>query len=255
MEKRDLVKILEQVKSGDLKIDDAVLKFQEEPFTDIEFAKIDNHRGIRNGNSEVIYGAGKTADEIIAIVKAMEGNGDKCILITRLDKEKAEAVARECEISYNERGRIAVHGQIPEADGNGRVLIMCAGTSDIPVCEEARVTLEVLGNRTESLYDVGVAGLERLLSRLDTIMKADIIIAIAGMEGALPTIVNSLVDCPVIAVPTSVGYGTSLEGFSALLTMLNSCSSGMAVQNIDNGFGAACFASRINHLKVQEELE
>lgn len=253
MEKRDLVKILEEVKSGALNIDDALLKFKEEPFTDIEFAKIDNHRGIRNGNSEVIYGAGKTADEIIAILKAMERNGDKCVLITRLDKEKADAVTKECKISYNERGQIAVMGQFPEADGNGKVLIVCAGTSDIPICEEARITLKAFGNKTESLYDVGVAGLERLLKSLDIIMKADIIIAVAGMEGALPTIVNGLVDCPVIAVPTSVGYGTSLGGFSALFTMLNSCSSGMAVQNIDNGFGAACLASRINHINLKKE--
>lgn len=249
MEKRDLIEILSKVKAQEMDIEEALLKFKLEPFSDIDIAKVDHHRGIRNGNCEVIYGEGKTAGEISQILENMKEHGEKCILITRLSKEKAEVIKKEFSLTYNEVGRIGYVGQIPKADGNRKVLILCAGTSDINVCEEAAVTAEVLGNKVERLYDVGVAGLERLLFNLENIMKADIIIAVAGMEGALPTIVNGLVDCPVIAVPTSVGYGASFKGLSALLTMLNSCSSGMAVQNIDNGFGAAVFASRINHMK------
>ena len=249
MEKRDLINILSKVKNHEMDVDEAVLKFKLEPFSDIDIAKIDHHRGIRNGNCEVIYGEGKSAEDICAILKNMQDHEEKCVLITRLSSDKAEIIKQSYSLNYNELGRIGYVGKTPEPDGNGRVLVLCAGTSDISVCEEAAVTAEVLGNKVERLYDVGVAGLERLLMNLENIMRADIIIAVAGMEGALPTIVNGLVDCPVIAVPTSVGYGVSFEGVSALLTMLNSCSSGMAVQNIDNGFGAAVFASRINHMK------
>ena len=196
----------------------------------------------------MIYGAGKTADEIVKIVKSLETHGQKSVLITRLDKEKADAVGRHVDLAYNERAGLGTVGPRPEPDGIGRIVVATGGTSDIPVAEEAAYTAEMLGNDVLRLYDVGVAGLHRLMSHIDELMSASVIIAIAGMEGALASVIGGLVSCPVIAVPTSVGYGASFGGLAALLSMLNSCASGTAVVNIDNGFGAGFLASRINHM-------
>ena len=224
---------------------------------DIGYASFDSHRSILQGNTEVIYGAGKTAEQIIGIVRTMLLNDEKHILITRLDDEKAKALANEsdlCDVTkYYPEARLAVVGGFKPCDTEGYIAVVTAGTSDIPVAEEAALTAEYLGNEVERLYDVGVAGIHRLLASKESLMKASVVIAIAGMEGALASVVGGLVDCPVIAVPTSVGYGAAFEGLSALLSMLNSCASGVAVVNIDNGFGAGYMASRINHMRVRNE--
>lgn len=245
----DIRKLLEGVKDGSIAVEDAVLQLRKAPFEDIGYAKVDTHRKLRQGASEVIYGAGKTAEQIIGIVDAMKRNGQDTILVTRVDKDKADLILNAYDMEYNEDGRIGVIGKIPEPDGLGTILIATGGTSDIPVAEEAAITAEALGNRVKRVYDVGVAGLHRTLSNLDVIMSASVIIAIAGMEGALASVIGGLVDRPVIAVPTSVGYGASFEGLSALLSMLNSCASGVSVVNIDNGFGAGYMASMINHMR------
>ena len=186
-------------------------------------------------------------------------NNQKTILITRLDEKKAEAVKKEIEplapFAYHNDARIAIVGELPAADGLGKIVVATGGTSDIPVAEEAALTAQALGNEVVRLYDVGVAGLHRLLSHLDEIMTAKVIIAIAGMEGALASVIGGLADCPVIAVPTSVGYGAAFEGLTALLSMLNSCASGVSVVNIDNGFGAGYQASMINHIAFPEPVE
>lgn len=245
----DIRKILENVQNGSLSVDDALLSLKKEPFEDIGYAKVDMHRKIRQGAAEVIYGAGKTPEQIIGIVKTMQTAGQETILITRMSEEAAAIVGSEVELDYRKMARCGVVGPIPEPDGIGRIVIATGGTSDIPVAEEAAVTAEVLGNEVLRLYDVGVAGLHRTLAHLDDIMSASVLIAIAGMEGALASVLGGLADCPVIAVPTSVGYGASFGGISALLSMLNSCASGVSVVNIDNGFGAGYLASRINHPK------
>ena len=245
----DIRKILENVQNGSLSVDDALLSLKKEPFEDIGYAKVDLHRKIRQRAAEVIYGAGKTPEQIIGIVKTMQAAGQETILITRMSEEAAAIVGSEVELDYRKMARCGVVGPIPEPDGIGRIVIATGGTSDIPVAEEAAVTAEVLGNEVLRLYDVGVAGLHRTLAHLDDIMSASVLIAIAGMEGALASVLGGLADCPVIAVPTSVGYGASFGGISALLSMLNSCASGVSVVNIDNGFGAGFLASRINHLK------
>ena len=244
----DIRQLLEDVQSGAVSIDEALLKIKTEPYEDLGFAKVDLHRKVRQGCAEVIYGAGKTADEIVKIVKSLEAHGQKSVLITRLDKEKADAVGHQIDLTYNERAGLGTVGPRPEADGIGRIVVATGGTSDIPVAEEAAYTAEMLGNDVLRLYDVGVAGLHRLMSHIDELMSASVIIAIAGMEGALASVIGGLVSCPVIAVPTSVGYGASFGGLAALLSMLNSCASGTAVVNIDNGFGAGFLASRINHM-------
>lgn len=243
----DIKDILERVKSGELSTDDALLKLKKAPFEDIDFAKLDLHRKVRKGVSEVIYGEGKSAEQIIKIIKTLKANSDDAILVTRLSREKANAIKEEVELDYREVAELGIIGEIPTANGNGRIVVATAGTSDIKVAEEAALTAEFLGNEVTRLYDVGVAGLNRLLSHLDEIMSASVIIAIAGMEGALASVIGGLAECPVIAVPTSVGYGASFNGLAALLAMLNSCASGVSVVNIDNGFGAAYNASLINH--------
>lgn len=244
----ELRKLLEGVSDGSISVDDAVLKLKKKPFEDIGFAKVDMHRKVRQGAAEVIYGAGKTAKQIIGIISVMKENGQRTILITRIDKEAAEEVHAVHPLSYYEEGRCAVIGEFPKPDGIGKIVIATGGTSDIPVAEEAAITAEVLGNEVIRLYDVGVAGLHRTLSHLDDLMSASVVVAIAGMEGALASVLGGLVDCPVIAVPTSVGYGASFGGLSALLSMLNSCASGVSVVNIDNGFGAGYLAGLINHM-------
>ena len=245
----DIEKLLEDVKDNRISIEEASLKLRKAPFEDIGFAKVDTHRKLRQGASEVIYGAGKTAEQIISIMDTMKKAGQETVIVTRIDKPKADKISEAFDFSYNEQGRIGTTGRLPEPDGLGTILIATGGTSDIPVAEEAAVTAEALGNKVNRIYDVGVAGLHRTLAHLDDIMSASVIIAIAGMEGALASVIGGLADCPVIAVPTSVGYGASYEGISALLSMMNSCASGVSVVNIDNGFGAGYMASMINHMR------
>ena len=245
-------RILEQVRDGNVSVDDALLTIKKEPFEDIGYAKVDLHRSIRQGAAEVIYGAGKTPGQIIGIADSMLKNGQKTILITRISAEAAQIVSRNHPLDYRQEARIGIIGEIPEPSGIGTIVVATGGTSDIPVAEEAAVTAEVHGNKVIRLFDVGVAGLHRLLAHTDEIMSASVIIAIAGMEGALASVIGGLADCPVIAVPTSVGYGASFGGVSALLSMLNSCASGVSVVNIDNGFGAGYLASMINHMSVNE---
>ncbi len=246
--KNEIKKLLEDVRDGNISVDDALLEIKKEPFEDLGYAKVDLHRKARQGAAEVIYGAGKTAEQIIGIVKSLQGAGQNTILITRMDEEKAKAVATEISMDYKKEAKIGIVGKLPEPDGIGTIVVATGGTSDIPVAEEAALTAEALGNKVCRLYDVGVAGLHRTLAHLDEIMSATVIIAIAGMEGALASVIGGLADCPVIAVPTSVGYGASFNGLSALLSMLNSCASGVSVVNIDNGFGAGYQASMINHM-------
>ena len=241
--------ILEDVKAGRLGIEEAARKLRAEPFVDIGVAKVDLHRKLRKGAQEVIYGAGKTAEQIAAILQAMKERQALPVLVTRLDQDKAAEVQQAVpELCYHQEGQVGILGDMPAPDGKGKILVLTAGTSDIPVAEEAALTAEFLGNEVVRCYDAGVAGLHRLLAHLDEILEARVIIAIAGMEGALPSVVGGLASAPVLAVPTSVGYGASLGGISALLSMLNSCASGVSVVNIDNGFGAAFQASLINHL-------
>lgn len=246
-------KILEAVSAGDMTVDDALLKIKSEPFEDIGYAKVDLHRKVRQGVAEVIYGAGKTPEQIVGIIDVMKKHQQNTILITRLSKEAADVIGMYHEIEYYKDARVGVIGELPVPDGIGKIVVATGGTSDIPVAEEAALTAQALGNEVVCLYDVGVAGLHRTLSHLDDIMGASVIIAIAGMEGALASVIGGLSDCPVIAVPTSVGYGASFNGLSALLAMLNSCASGVSVVNIDNGFGAGYLASMINHMDVKKE--
>ena len=241
--------ILEQLRAGALTVDEALLQLKLAPFEDLGYAKVDHHRALRQGAAEVIYGEGKTVDQIEGILTAMRAHGDKNVLGTRLAADKAAALARHFPLDYHADARMGVVGVFPVPDGLGKIVVATGGTSDIPVAEEAALTAEALGNRVERIYDVGVAGLHRLQARLPQIMEASVLIAIAGMEGALASVLGGLVDCPVIAVPTSVGYGASFGGLSALLSMLNSCASGVSVVNIDNGFGAGYLASRINHME------
>lgn len=244
----DIRRLLEDVSNGSVSVDDALLKLKTKPFEDIGYAKVDMHRKLRQGTAEVIYGAGKTPEQIIGIVETMIRNGQNTILITRLSEEAAALVGETHSMNYYKDARCGVIGQIPTPDGMGKIVVATGGTSDIPVAEEAALTATVLGNEVVRLYDVGVAGLHRTLAHLEDIMSASVIIAIAGMEGALASVIGGLADCPVIAVPTSVGYGASFNGLSALLSMLNSCASGVSVVNIDNGFGAGYLANMINHM-------
>ncbi len=294
MEQKEIRELLAGVQSGEVNIDDAVMKLKQAPYDDLGFAKIDNHRGLRQGISEVIYGAGKTKEQIAAIAQRMLENGQKTILITRMREDAAEYVGQQISLindgrrkslncdekpvpfadnvqkksfidgvqressindahqvpfTYDAQCHIGVVGEIPAPDGVGKIVVATGGTSDMAVAEEAAKCAECFGNEVVRLYDVGVAGLHRLLSHQEELMSARVVIAIAGMEGALVSVIGGLVDCPVIAVPTSVGYGANFGGLSALLSMLNSCASGVSVVNIDNGFGAGYLASMINHLR------
>ena len=244
--------MLEAVQRGDMTVDDALLRLKKEPFDDLGYAKVDLHRGLRQGAPEVIYGAGKTPEQITGILDSLQSHGVETVLITRLDPEKAETVGAAFPLDYRRDARIGIFGRIPEPDGLGTVVVATGGTSDVPVAEEAALTAQVHGSRVTRLYDVGVAGVHRLLVHLDDIMNASVIVAIAGMEGALASVIGGLADCPVIAVPTSVGYGASFGGVSALLSMLNSCASGVSVVNIDNGFGAGYLANMINHMEAKK---
>lgn len=244
----DIKALLQGVQNGSISVDDALLQLKQQPFADLGYAKVDLHRKVRQGANEVIYGAGKTAEQIIGILDTMAQNGQKNVLITRLDKEKAEAINEKAPITYYENAKVAIAGQMAAPGGIGKIVVATGGTSDIPVAEEAALTAEFLGNPVVRLYDVGVAGLHRLLNHSEELMGASVVIAIAGMEGALASVVGGLVDCPVIAVPTSVGYGAAFGGLAALLSMLNSCASGVSVVNIDNGFGAGYLAGMLNHM-------
>ncbi len=247
MNKKETLNILKQIQAGEMSPEDALLKLCIEPFEDLGYAKLDHHRHLRQGIPEVIYGAGKTPEQIVGISTAMLNKGQNQILITRMSQEAADIVQKSVPLQYHQMARIGIIGRIPEPDGIGKIIVATGGTSDMPVAEEAALTAEVLGNSVVRLYDVGVAGIHRLLSRFDVIMEAQVIISIAGMEGALTSVIGGLTDCPVIGVPTSIGYGASFNGLSALLSMLNSCASGVSVVNIDNGFGAGYLASMINH--------
>ena len=252
MEAREARKLLEQVASGDVTVDQALARFQTAPFSDLGYAKVDHHRALAQGVSEVIYGEGKTAGQILGICRSMESAGQKRVLITRLDSQKAQALSPDLDLEYFELPRVGLIGGMPQPDGAGYVAVACAGTSDLYAAEEAALTAEALGSRVLRLYDVGVAGIHRLLAHSDEIARARAVVAVAGMEGALPSVVDGLASCPVIAVPTSVGYGASFGGVAALLAMLNSCASGISVVNIDNGFGAGYLASMIDHIGVVE---
>ena len=230
MDQKGVRSLLNQVAEGKVTVEDAVLKLKEAPFEDLGFAKIDSHRALRQGVAEVIYGAGKTQEQIWKIAQAMLSKGQKSILITRMSEGAAKFVNQKICLHYDPISKIGVIGEIPEADGVGTIVVASGGTSDMPVAQEA-------------------AGLHRLLAHIDDIMSARVIIAVAGMEGALASVIGGLADSPVIAVPTSVGYGANFGGLSALLSMLNSCASGVSVVNIDNGFGAGYLASMINHME------
>ena len=256
MNQEELRSLLARVASGEATVDEAERALKVAPFTDLGYAKVDNQRGIRQGVSEVVYGAGKTAEQIAGICRALVAGGQRRVLVTRLDAEKAREVegmlsaqggdgGADLPFEYRAVPRIGIAGAAPEPAGEGYVAVVAAGTSDLPIAEEAAVTLEALGTRTMRLYDVGVAGIHRLLAHAGDIAGARCVVAVAGMEGALPSVVGGLASCPVIAVPTSVGYGASLGGIAALLAMLNSCASGISVVNIDNGFGAGYQAHMI----------
>jgi NCAIR mutase (PurE)-related protein len=249
MDSERLVELLESVQLGRLSIAQAVTRLRHLPFEDLGFAKIDHHRALRQGFPEVIMGQGKDAEDIAAIVAAMRKRGVN-ILVTRLDAEKMARLRRlRTGLKFNRAARAAMWiGRPPKIQGKGTVLVVTAGTSDIPVAEEAAVTATVMGNRVERLFDVGVAGIHRVLDHRPQLDAASVLIVVAGMEGALPSVVAGLVGKPVIAVPTSVGYGASLHGIAALLGMLNSCAAGVTVVNIDNGFGAGFAATLINRV-------
>ncbi|MCR4586823.1 MAG: nickel pincer cofactor biosynthesis protein LarB [Lachnospiraceae bacterium] len=243
----DVKALLKGVQDGSISVEQAMHQLKTEPFRDIGYAKLDTHRALRTGVGEVIYGAGKTAEQISGIVGSLLESGQERILITRISPEKAAEVEKIHTMTYHADASLAIIGGIPQPDGKGTIVVATGGTSDIPVAEEAALTAEFMGNKVKRLYDVGVAGLHRTLAHLDDIVDANVVIAIAGMEGALASVLGGLAECPVLAVPTSVGYGASFGGISALLSMLNSCASGVSVVNIDNGFGAGYQASLINH--------
>jgi NCAIR mutase (PurE)-related protein len=246
----DVRKILEEVRSGSLSVEAAADRLKVLPFEDLGFATIDHHRELRNGCPEVIYCAGKTVQQVADIVRTMWERGSN-VLATRATAVMAEAVQAFCTgAQWNETARTITVRQKAVAKAGGKILVITGGTADLPVAEEAIVTAEFLGNETERLYDVGVAGIHRLLARLDRIMAANVIIVVAGMEGALASVVGGLTDKPVIAVPTSVGYGASFGGVTALLAMLSSCANGVSVVNIDNGFGAGYVANSINRVNL-----
>ncbi|TMA37447.1 MAG: nickel pincer cofactor biosynthesis protein LarB [Deltaproteobacteria bacterium] len=247
MERRQLAELLAAVRSGNCSVDEALARLRDFPYEDLGFARIDHHRGLRNGFAEAILGEGKTPEQVVAIAERMVAAGTN-VLVTRLAADAAGRLrAAVPGFEYHSLPRLAVHRtRVVEPEGRGTVLVVSAGTADLPVAEEAAITAELMGNRVERLYDAGVAGIHRLLDRRVRLWEAAVLIVVAGMEGALPSVVGGLVDRPVIAVPTSVGYGTHLGGLAALLGMLNTCAAGVVVVNIDNGFGAAAAATRIN---------
>jgi NCAIR mutase (PurE)-related protein len=250
MDKQDIERLLESVRAGKVSVARAVGQLRHMPFEDLGFAKIDHHRGLRQGFAEVVYAKGKTSQQVVAIVRGMLRHGTtNNILITRADPAVFRSVKKlNHTAKFHPLSGVITIRRNQEISGKGTILVIAAGTSDIPVAEEAAITAEIMGNRVESVYDVGVAGLHRLLHHREKIAAARVIVCVAGMEGALPSVVAGLVSVPVIAVPTSVGYGASFGGLAALLAMLNSCASGVTVVNIDNGFGGGYAASAMNKL-------
>lgn len=249
MDANTLRQLLESVASGRRTVDEAVSKLKRLPFEDLAYARVDHHRPLRKGFPEVIFGEGKSPEHILGIIEAMVKQGDT-VMVTRLSPEKAKAImAQHPNATYHSQARVLVHrSESAKPVGNGLIMVIAAGTSDIPVAEEAALTATTMGHRVKSLYDVGVSGIHRLLDHDEFWAEASVFVVVAGMEGALPSVVGGLVDKPVIAVPTSVGYGASFGGVTALLGMLNSCASNVSVVNIDNGFGAGYVAALINRL-------
>lgn len=247
--------LLSRVQTGAVTVEHALHALKTLPFEDLGFARVDHHRALRKGFPEVILGQGKTARQIAEIARRLVEQGQH-VLITRLDEQKAQDVrAALPDLRYYADGRLGAMGEPPTPDpAQGVILVISAGTADLPVAEEAAVTAELMGNRVERLYDVGVAGIHRLLESLEKLHKASVLIVVAGMEGALPSVIGGLVDRPVIAVPTSIGYGASFNGLAALLAMLNSCAAGITVVNIDNGFGAAAAATLMNRLSCPQNV-
>ncbi|MEW6409991.1 MAG: nickel pincer cofactor biosynthesis protein LarB [Nitrospirota bacterium] len=248
MEKDQIKRLLESVKEREIPVDEALKALRHLPYEDMGFAHIDHHRSLRQGVPEAVFAEGKTVEQVTAIVKGMLKAGSR-ILITRANDKHFKSVKKIAPSAiHNKDARTIVIGSEKTKKTKGMVLVLSAGTSDIPVAAEAAVTAEFLGSSVETMYDVGVAGIHRLLDKRDKLFAARVLIVVAGMDGALPSVVGGIVDKPVIAVPTSIGYGASFSGISALLAMLNSCASGIAVVNIDNGFGAGCLAHKINML-------
>jgi NCAIR mutase (PurE)-related protein len=248
----EAIALLEKLQAGLISRDAALRAFQAAPVADLGFAKIDTHRALRKGFPEVVYGEGKTPEQVAKIAHRL-GQHEQRLLVTRIRAEHFKAIRRKLKRAiHHEMARCVTFEKTPLPKRPGTIAILAAGTSDLPVAEEAAVTADIMGNRVERIYDVGVAGLHRLLARLEAIQQANVIVAVAGMEGALPGVVAGLVSRPVIAVPTSVGYGTNLGGLTALFGMLSSCSSGLTVVNIDNGFGAGYAASQINALAAEQ---
>ena len=248
MNRAQIEKLLNEVREGQTGVSDALESLRGMPFEDLGFAKLDHHRSLRTGMPEVIFAAGKATSQVAEIFTRMAKAGGN-VLATRVTLEMVEAVrAVEPRAEFHETARAITLAQAPTPPGKGTIGVVCAGTSDLPVAEEAAVTARLMGNHVELIADVGVAGIHRLLAQKSSLQSARVLIVCAGMEGALPTVVGGLVHAPVLAVPTSVGYGASLGGVAALLGMLNTCSPNVSVVNIDNGFGAACIASLINHL-------
>jgi len=247
MNEEKLRKILQALQDGKADVESVLKSLRSLPYEDLGFARVDHHRSLRRGFPEVIFGEGKSVDQIIQIMKAMLAQ-ESDVLVTRIDGDRAKAVQRKIKRAvYDEVSRtLTVRKRKVSDKGKGLVLVLAAGTSDIPVAEEAAITAEMVGSRVERLFDVGVAGLHRLLSHFKKMQEARVLVVVAGMEGALPSVVGGMVSKPIIAVPTSVGYGVSFEGLAALMTMLNSCAPGIAVVNIDNGFGAGYLAALIN---------
>jgi pyridinium-3,5-biscarboxylic acid mononucleotide synthase len=244
----EAIRLLEKFRAGGVSRDKVLHAFQAAPVADIGFAQVDTHRALRKGFPEVIFGAGKTPSQVVGIATKLVAQEQR-VLVTRITLEHARALKRKFKRAvHHEQARCVTIENEPLSKRPGRIAVICAGTSDLPVAEEAAVTAEIMGNRVERIADAGVAGLHRILSRLETIQRANVLVVVAGMEGALPSVVAGLVSKPVIAVPTSVGYGASFGGVAALLGMLNSCGSGVTVVNIDNGFGGGYAASQINAL-------
>lgn len=253
MQTEKLKLLLEAVRSGQLDVETALADLRSLPYENLEgFATLDHHRALRNGFPEVVFGQGKRPEQVVAIARRLAERSDK-VLVTRVDPAMAETIRAEMpELTYHPLPRLLVLDRSTPTEKRPGILVVTAGTADMPVAEEAALTAELMNNAVERLYDVGVAGIHRLLSQVDRLWQARVIIVVAGMDGALPSVVGGLVSVPVIAVPTSVGYGASFNGLAALLTMLNSCATGVGVVNIDNGFGAGSLASTINQLESRD---
>ncbi|MFH2036869.1 MAG: nickel pincer cofactor biosynthesis protein LarB [Candidatus Zixiibacteriota bacterium] len=253
MNKEHLRLLLENIKNGEIDVDAAMESLKSMPYDDLGFAKLDTHRDLRKGFPEVIFCQGKTIDQIVMIFQRFLEMG-QTVMATRAEPEVYKAVNKKFkEAVYHEAARIILLGRVPEPKNGEYIAVICAGTSDIPVAEEAAVTAEVMGNRVDRLFDIGVAGVHRLLDNKERLFKANVVVTVAGMEGALASVVGGMVDKPVIAVPTSIGYGANFHGLSALLSMLNCCSPGVSVVNIDNGFGGGYMAALINLMSSRKD--